>query len=286
MNKAAVQSDYRDVIEFLRKRDYVFVRELRSEASGATVLLFDPEIKRQFVCKKYAPGAGRRKELFYQFVEEIRILHDLNHRNVVRVFNYYIYRDVFAGYLLMEFVDGDELEAFASRRPQDLESLFKQAIDGFCYLEEQNVLHRDIRSANLLVALDGTLKIIDFGFGKDVSRDFDFGNSVSLNWPVEPPLEFQEQRYDFRTEVYFLGMLFQGIASSLGLEFRHADLLRQMSVRDPSRRIGSFAEVRSKLSEARIEIEFSADEIEHYRAFSRPVGFDYQDRDVGHVPVA
>jgi serine/threonine-protein kinase len=44
-----------EVISFLRKRDYRFVRELGQGACGKTVLLYDDQIEEYFVCKKYLP---------------------------------------------------------------------------------------------------------------------------------------------------------------------------------------------------------------------------------------
>ena len=58
---------------------------------------------------------------------------------------------------------------------------------------------------------DGNLKIIDFGFGKNITSSNDFEKSVSLNWWCELPEEFKIHRYDFQTEVYFVGKLFEKI---------------------------------------------------------------------------
>ncbi|MFA6164213.1 MAG: hypothetical protein WC685_12380 [Methylobacter sp.] len=80
------------IIEFLRKKDFKLVEELGQGACGKTVLLYDDIIKERFVCKKYAPFYEHHKELlFNNFVQEIKLLHLINHKNVVRVFNYYIY---------------------------------------------------------------------------------------------------------------------------------------------------------------------------------------------------
>ena len=71
------------------------------------------------------------------------------------------------------------------------------------------MLHRDIRAGNLLVDNDGQLKIIDLGFGKQVNTSLDFDKSITLNWWCATPDEFRFKRYDFGTEVYFVGKLFE-----------------------------------------------------------------------------
>lgn len=164
-----------EIVTFLRKRDYRLERELGQGACGQTVLLFDEQIDQHFVCKKYVPYASsRRQELFQNFVREIKLLHQVHHENVVRVFNHYLYPEQFAGYILMEFVDGTEIDEFAAARPELLNETFLQAVRGFGHLERCGILHRDIRPGNLMVRTDGILKIIDLGFGKRVETSGDF----------------------------------------------------------------------------------------------------------------
>jgi len=232
--------------------------------------LYDTEIDQTFICKKYSPiYPEMREELFRNFVQEIKILHQLFHRNVVRVFNYYIYSNLITGYILMEYVDGSEIDKYATHRPQDLDDLFLQAIDGFSYLEERGVLHRDIRASNLMVTADGTLKIIDFGFGKKVAVSADFDKSITLNWPVDPPREFEEGRYDFATEVYFVGKLFADIIAGFeSSSFNHIEIVRKMCRLDPESRFSSFAEIRKQVSGEQLAADFTEDDIEVYRRFS------------------
>ena len=91
-----------NVIKFLKSKDYVFLDELGKGACGRTVKLKDEVIDEVFVCKKYEPFDDALKdELFSKFIQEIKLLYLLNHRNVVRVFNYYIYPEQTTGYCLL-----------------------------------------------------------------------------------------------------------------------------------------------------------------------------------------
>ena len=260
-----------EIVHFLRSRDYILIKELGQGACGKTVLLDDDQIGQHFVCKKYSPyDESEREALFTNFVREIKLLHLLQHNNVVRVFNYYLYPDRFSGYILMEYVDGKDIEDFTAEFPDKLNDLFTQAIDGFSYLERSGVLHRDIRVGNLLVSNEGVLKIIDLGFGKQVNTSLDFDKSITLNWWCATPDEFRSKRYDFTTEVYFVGKLFEELihASSVS-QFKYTDALRRMCEPDPDRRIKSFAEIdRAIRSEPITETDFSDEEIEAYRSFA------------------
>lgn len=170
-------------IEFIRKRDYKFIKELGQGACGKTVLLYDDMINEHFVCKKYHPfSETHRQELFSNFVREIKLLHQVHDTNVVRVFNYYLYPDQLTGYILMEFVDGTDVEDYLKNAPEKINEIFLQVINGFRYLEANNILHRDIRPQNLMVTNTDNVKIIDLGFGKKIEQSKDFDKSISLNW--------------------------------------------------------------------------------------------------------
>jgi serine/threonine-protein kinase len=146
------------LVTFLRKRDYVFVKVLGQGACGQTVLLRDDVIGSEFVCKKYLPfNESYRQELFKGFLREIKLLHEVHHLNVVRVFNYYVYPEQFTGYILMEYIAGNDIEEHLRVKPESVNDLFVQAVEGFAYLERQSILHRDIRPLNILVREDGTL---------------------------------------------------------------------------------------------------------------------------------
>lgn len=247
------------------------VRELGAGACGRTVLLHDDQIDEHFVCKKYYPfSESLRTELFANFTREIKLLHQVHHPNVVRVFNYYLYPDQFTGYLLMEFVNGADVDDFISSHPEKINDVFFQTLNGFGHLEQAGILHRDIRPGNLMVTNDGVVKIIDLGFGKQISESKDFDKSITLNWWCETPEEFNSLRYDFGTEVYFVGKLFERLIRENSIShFNYTDLLRRMCVHDPDARVDSFNAVLQSLRNNQFtEIDFSFSDRKAYRTFA------------------
>jgi eukaryotic-like serine/threonine-protein kinase len=271
-------------IEFVRKKDFKLVKKLGQGGFGETVLLHDTTIDERFVCKKYAPtNKSLHDEYFSNFVQEIKILYQLNHPNIARVFNYYLYPEFVTGYILMEYVEGQDIEDHVKQFPENLDSLFRQSIEGFLHLENCSILHRDIRPQNILVSENLTLKIIDFGFGKRAKTTQDFDKSISLNWPFLPPLEFKEGIYDFKTEVYFVAKLFEKIIHENQIEhFGYSSILYLMGQSDPAKRISSFSAVRTKLNEGTVsEIDFSESEMVAYREFSRSISETLSEIQVG-----
>jgi serine/threonine protein kinase len=262
------------IIHFLRLKDYKQIKELGQGACGKTILLYDETISEHFVCKKFVPYSDNEKvELFEAFTREIKLLHLVYHENIVRVFNYYLYPEQFAGFILMEYVEGKDIETYISENPDRINELFIQAVNGFSHLEVNNILHRDIRPYNILVNNLGALKIIDFGFGKRIATSKDFNKSVTLNWWCEKPAEFNTQQYDFSTEVYFVGKLFQGLIAANSIEsFAYSDTLLQMCMHNSQDRIKSFSDVLRKIQSNKfMEIGFSEEEKETYRFFANSV---------------
>lgn len=240
----------KDPIEFVRAKDYKFIEDVGQGGTGKTVLLKDEIINEFFICKKYSPfNSNVGDKYFKNFIDEIKILHALYHRNVVRIFNYYLYPEKKTGYIIMEHIKGIHIDKFVKSNLEKLESIFNQTIEGFKYLEENKILHRDIRPENILISVDNIVKIIDFGFGKKIEFNEDDPNSISLNWRFSIPKEFEFKIYNSTTEVYFLGKLFEEILSENKVEnFRYSQLIKEMTLQDPSKRISSFFDVSKKIS--------------------------------------
>jgi serine/threonine-protein kinase len=174
------------------------------------------------------------------------------------------------GYILMEFINGENLKEFIKKNPHLLNDIFIQTIRGFNYLEQCNILHRDIRPENILVSQDGIVKIIDFGFGKKIKFEDDFDKSITLNWRFSPPNDFQNKIYNFKTEIYFVGKLFEEIIKENLIEnFAFSSILNEMTNTDFNQRIKSFSLIeRSILSDENIGIEFSDENKKIYQRFA------------------
>ena len=261
----------REIVQFLRKRDYRLVRQLGRGACGKTVLLHDDQIDERFVCKKYAPlDDAEREGLFKSFVREIKLLHQVNHPNVIRIFTYFLFPEKYAGYILMEHVDGCDVDDFIRQQPYAVDEIFRQSVSGFAHLERCGILHRDVRPGNLMVRSDGTVKIIDLGFGKLVGSLNDFDKSITLNWWCEPPDEFGQDKYDFGTEVYFVGKLFQRLLATSGSGgFRYGETLDRMCMPDPDARMRTFSEVEQSIQGRQfVDVGFTDADMKAYRAFA------------------
>lgn len=258
------------LIKFIKEKDYKFLQEIGQGGTGRTILIEDETINENFVCKKYSPFYEEDKDIYYQyFKNEIKILYALFHINIVRVFNYYLYPEETTGYILMEHVKGHPIDKYLLDNPDKIIDIFNQTIEGFKYLEENSILHRDIRPENILVSDEGIVKIIDFGFGKKI--DFvNLNKSISLNWRYSPPQDFQDKLYDYKTEIYFIGKMFEEIILNIeNLDFKYSEVIAKMIVSDYKKRLNSFFDVyRQIIKNESNDFEFTESEKHTYLAFA------------------
>ena len=264
------------ILKFEAMKSLKYIKELGSGGTGNTHLFKDETTDMLFAIKKYEPAQQNidfKEELYDRFVDEIKILFKISHPNIVRIYDYYLYPNKKVGYLQMEYINGTTIDKY-NPFPWDRswEEIFIEVIKTFKYLEENNILHRDIRPENLLLDENFNLKLIDFGFGKVINnKDTREKNSVVLNWPVtEMPEEIiKDQDYDNKTEIYFLGKLFSHIFKEKEVDFKYKSIIEKMIQYSCDKRYNSFEQIYQDISEGIfIEIEFSNYEKGIYRNFA------------------
>ncbi|MGM8139176.1 protein kinase family protein [Enterococcus italicus] len=263
-----------DVVEFNQSKYFKFIREIGSGGTGVANLFKDETTNTLFAIKKYqpiGPNIEYREDFYHRFVEEIKILFNLSHPNIVRVYNYYLYPNYLLGYLQMEYIEGVSIDVYAKNNNIDLNRLFRSAINSFECLEKNNILHRDIRPENMLIDNNGDLKIIDFGFGKILdgsNRD----NSIILNWPsTEYPAEVITDRdYTLQTEIYFLGSLFRRLIKENDIiDFRFINVIEKMCETKFEQRYQSFEDISSDIAKGiLLQMDFTASEKNAYQSIA------------------
>ena len=263
-----------EIITFDTKKNFTYVKPLGDGGTGDTYLFKDETTNMLFAIKKYVPKDPRYIDEHYsRFVDEIKILFNISHPNIVRIYNYYLYPSAKTGFLQMEYVNGKTIDEFQPF-PWDDKSwneVFGDVISAFEYLEKNHILHRDIRPANILIDKDNNVKIIDFGFGKQLEETSTSDNSILLNWPATqmPNEVVLNHEYNEQTEIYFVGTLFRHLLQNDLESFKFKHILEKMTKIDPAERYTSFVEISNDISTGVIgEIGFSDEEKEIYRAFS------------------
>jgi serine/threonine protein kinase len=107
---------------------------------------------------------GKAKTAISLVYSEIQIMENLNHPNILTLFEVIDRPDYHKIFLILEYIDGGTLYEKAPVSEKIFQNYFKQILSALEYLHENaRVIHRDLKPQNILVGSDGQIKICDFG---------------------------------------------------------------------------------------------------------------------------
>ncbi len=119
------------------------------------------------------------EDLNERFAQEARSAIRLRHPNIVQIFDFALDHGI--GYIVMEYLDGIDLQALVARRPLPSIGLIleicRQSLRALGYLHSQDFVHRDVSPDNLMLCRDvedrPLIKMIDLGIAKSLDNDTD-----------------------------------------------------------------------------------------------------------------
>ena len=206
---------------FLQSR-YRILRQIGGGGMGAVYLAQDTRLAGlQCAVKEMSPNQqapADRGWAIAAFQQEARLLANLSHPGLVHVTDYF--SEYGNWYLVMDFVTGWTLETWLAQLPNGLLiPIALNYINQLCavleYLHGQTppVIFRDLKPANVMVADNGEIKLIDFG----IARFFKPGqthNTVDLGTPgYASPEHGSRGQTDPRSDIYSLGVLFHQLVT-------------------------------------------------------------------------
>ena len=193
---------------------YDLIRVLGKGAMGLVYEGRDPNLDRRVAIKtikveNLSDEAAAEYEV--RFRTEARSAARLQHPNIVSVYD--SDRDIDIAYLVMEFVQGDDLKHHLDRgEVYSLEqtlSIMADLLSALSYAHQQGVVHRDIKPANLLVIAGGRIKLADFG----VARIQDSGDVTRTQGTIVGTLKYMSPEQlegkpiDARTDLFAAGVV-------------------------------------------------------------------------------
>lgn len=147
-----------------------------------------------------------------RFFNEARVQSSLHHPNIATLFDFQesAGRDEF--FIVMEYVDGETLDALIGRRyfaVEDALVTFKSICEAVKFIHENNIVHRDIKPQNIKLSSKGTVKLLDFGIAKDAASDglTRVGGIVGTPNYLAPE-QLMGQPASQLTDIWALGVLF------------------------------------------------------------------------------
>ncbi len=148
-----------------------------------------------------------------RFELEFSVVHPLSHRHLVEVIEYGVHGDL--PFLVMEYVDGPSLSqhiaAKGALREHEAISILLPIAEALKYLHGRNLIHRDVKPANILVTSQGVAKLADLGLIKNLEAAtlLTRPNAGLGTIQFSPPEQFKDAASaDPRSDVYSLAATF------------------------------------------------------------------------------
>ncbi|KAJ6774308.1 SERINE/THREONINE/DUAL SPECIFICITY PROTEIN KINASE CATALYTIC DOMAIN-CONTAINING PROTEIN-RELATED [Salix purpurea] len=146
------------------------------------------------------------KQSIYQLEQEIALLSRFEHENIVQYYG--TDKDESKLYIFLELVTKGSLLKLYQRynlRDSQVSAYTRQILHGLKYLHDQNVVHRDIKCANLLVDANGSVKLADFGLAKATKLNDVKSCKGTAFWMAPEVVNNKNQGYGLPADIWSLG---------------------------------------------------------------------------------
>ena len=205
---------------------YQLVRKL---ASGGMAEVFLARaagpmgFEKTVVVKRILPHLADEQNFIAMFLSEARLAAQLNHPNVVQVFDFGEADGAY--FLVMEFIDGVNLRVLFRKATEQgtplaftlVARIISQACEGLAYAhdfvdpatnEPMGLVHRDVSPDNVLIARNGSVRVVDFGIAKAANQtNLTKTGTVKGKFSYMPPEQLTGQPLDRRADVFALGIV-------------------------------------------------------------------------------
>ncbi|XP_027904581.1 serine/threonine-protein kinase STY46-like isoform X1 [Vigna unguiculata] len=191
-------------MNFIWRIDAGCLRFEKKIASGPLSDLYKGTFYNQDVAIKVLKHENLNENIQREFAQEVYIISQIKHKNVVK----------FVGactqspnlYLVTEYMPGGSMFDFLHKQKTALAlpTLLKVAIDvceGMKYLHQNNIIHRDLKAANLLIDENGVVKVADFGVAR-VHNQSGIMTAETGTYRWMAPEVIEHRPYDHKADVF------------------------------------------------------------------------------------
>ncbi len=215
---------------------YHLLEVLGEGGMGTVVLAEQREPLHRLVALKVIKLGMDTKEILARFEAERAALALMSHPNIASVFEAGS-TELGRPYFVMEYVPGSPVSVYCDEKRLGIRErleLFMQICDGVQHAHQKGVIHRDLKSSNILVSTvddEPFPKIIDFGIAKSLSRPFtehtlhtERGQLLGTYEFMSPEQARNDRDIDTRTDIYSLGViLYEILVGTLPLQHLRED---------------------------------------------------------------
>ena len=192
---------------------YEILAPLGRGGMGAVFKAVDRELDEVVALKVLRADVAGTPEMERRFRSEIKLARRVSHRNVCRLHDYGEAQGL--RYVCMAYVEGHDLKRLLEARgalPQGQAfDVCSQVADGLQAIHDEGIVHRDLKSANIMLDARGVARLMDFGIAKAVEGGPTHGATATGMIVGTPEYMSPEQalgrKVDTRSDLYALGVV-------------------------------------------------------------------------------
>ena len=218
---------------------------------GVVYRAHDEVLRRDVALKVVKKGEGLDPLASQNLLHEARASSSLTHPNICTIHE--VGETDGELYIVMELVEGKSLHAMCSDGGLPPDSVLRYAVQitgALVRAHDRGIVHRDLKSANILVTPDGLVKVLDFGLAKrvqgekfeDSTRSFvttETATSVSGTLHYMAPEILRGDPADYRTDLWALGVvLYEAASGRLPFEGRTGFEISSAIMHEPPKPLG------------------------------------------------
>lgn len=189
---------------------YQIIEELGDGGMGRVYRAMDTKIGEEIALKLIKPEIVPDSKAIERFGTEMKLTRKIPHRNVCRMYDLGEKDGTY--YITMEYVRGEDLKSFIRRSGQltvsKTISIASQICEGLEEAHRLGVVHRDLKSSNVMIDREGNARIMDFGIARSLKKKGDTGVGVLIGTPeYMAPEQVETSEVDHRADIYSLGII-------------------------------------------------------------------------------